>query len=122
MRFVLLGHMHPNDEAFWSGIPMQIGQSLRDAGHEVATIGPLEPGVTTWGRIKGRFYRHAFGKNYLINRDPGVNRARAVHANRLLSQHAAADAVVVVYPPDAAYLQCPVPLILVHDATWYGLL
>lgn len=122
MRFVLLGHMDPNDEAFWSGIPMQIGQSLRAAGHEVVTIGPLKPGVTRWGRIKGRFYRHAFGKNYLINRDPGVNRARAVHANRLLSQHAAADAVVVVYPPDAAYLQCPAPLILIHDATWHGLL
>jgi len=122
MRFVLLGHMDPNDEAFWSGIPMQIGQSLRAAGHEVATIGPLEPGVTFWGRIKGRFYRHAFGKNYLINRDPAVLRARAVQANRLLRQQAAADAVVVVYPPDAAYLTCPAPLILIHDATWFGLL
>jgi glycosyltransferase involved in cell wall biosynthesis len=122
MRFVLLGHADPNDEGFWSGTPMHIVGALRDAGHEVSTIGPLEPGVTLWGRIKGRFYRHAFERNYLINRDPAVCSARAVHANRLLRDHTGADAIIVPYPPDAAYLKCPAPLILVHDATWHQLL
>jgi glycosyltransferase involved in cell wall biosynthesis len=122
MRFIVLGHADPLDEGFWSGTPMHIVGALRDAGHEVATIGPLEPRVTLWGRIKGRFYRHAFGQNYLINRDPSVCRARAAQANRLLRYHTGADAVIVPYPPDAAYLECPAPLILVHDATWHQLL
>jgi glycosyltransferase involved in cell wall biosynthesis len=122
MRFVVLGHEDPMAEGFWSGIPMNIVGALRRAGHEVSTIGPLEPNVTLWGRIKGRFYRHAFRRNYLINRDPAVCKARAVHANRLLRDYADADAVIVPYLPDAAYLESPAPLILVHDATWHQLL
>ena len=122
MRFVLLGHMDPNDEGFWSGTPMQIVMALRAAGHDVATIGPLEPNVTLWGRVKGRWHRHVFGRTYTINRDPALFKARATQANNLLRDHATADAVIVPYPPDAAYLQCPVPLIVIHDATWSQLL
>ena len=122
MHFVVLGHMDPEDEAFWSGIPKNIVRGLRDAGHRVTTIGPLQPQVTLWGRIKGRFYRHVWGKVYLINRDPAVARLRAQHANRLLRDCGTVDAVIVPYLPDAAYLNCPAPLILVHDATWHQLL
>ena len=122
MRFVLLGHMDPNDEAFWSGIPMQIVMALRAAGHDVATIGPLEPSVTLWAQIKGRFHRHVYARTYTINRDITLFKARAAQANKLLREHVTADAVIVPYPPDAAYLQSPVPLIVVHDATWARLL
>lgn len=122
MRFVVLGHMDPNDEAYWSGIPMHLVQALRAAGHEVTTIGPLDPAVTPWARIKGRFYRHAFGRNYLVNRDPAIFKLRAVHANHLLEAHADADAVITLYPPDSAFLQSPAPLIVIHDATWPQLL
>lgn len=119
MHFVALGHMDPNDEAFWSGIPLNIVKNLRDAGHRVTTIGPLAPEVTLWGRIKGRLYRHVIGKTYLINRDPGIAKRRARHANLLLRQVPLADAVIVFYPPDAAYLRCTCPLIIIHDATWH---
>jgi len=122
MRLVLLGHADPDDEGFWSGIPMHIAASLRSAGHEVCTIGPLEPDVTLWGRLKGRFYRHALGRNYSINRDPALFKARAIQANRLLQDQTGADAIIVPFPPDAAYLNCAPPIILVHDATWYQLL
>ena len=122
MHFVVLGHMDPEDEVFWSGTPKNIVGGLRDAGHHVTTIGPLQPQVTLWARIKGRFYRHVCGKVYLVNRDPAVARLRAQHANRLLRDCGAVDAVIVPYPPDAAYLNCPAPLILVHDATWHQLL
>jgi glycosyltransferase involved in cell wall biosynthesis len=122
MHFVVLGHMDPEDETFWSGIPMNIVHGLRQAGHRVTTIGPLQPQVPSWARIKGRFYRHVRGKVYLINRDPTVARLRAQNANRLLLDCGAVDAVIVPYPPDAAYLSCPGPLILVHDATWHQLL
>jgi hypothetical protein len=122
MRFVLLGHIDPNDEGFWSGTPANIARTLRNAGHEVATIGPLLPHVTLWGRVKGRFYRHVSGRVYLINRDPALVRARAMQANQLLRNYAEADAIVVFYGPDAAYLEGLAPLILVNDATWAGLL
>jgi glycosyltransferase involved in cell wall biosynthesis len=122
MHFIVLGHMDPEDEAFWSGTPKNIVGGLRDAGHHVTTIGPLKPQVTLWARIKGRLYRHVCGKVYLINRDPAVARLRAQHANRMLRDCSAADAVIVPYLPDAAYLNCVAPLILVHDATWHQLL
>jgi glycosyltransferase involved in cell wall biosynthesis len=122
MRFVLLGHINPNDEGFWSGTPANIARALRNAGHEVATIGPLLPHVTLWGRVKGRFYRHVSARVYLMNRDPALVRARAMQANQLLRDHAEADAIVVFYGPDAAYLEGLAPLILVNDATWAGLL
>ena len=122
MHFVVLGHMDPEEEAFWSGIPRNIVRGLRRVGHRVTTIGPLQPQVTLWAGIKGRFYRHAWGKIYLINRDPVVARLRAQHANRLLRDCSAVDAVIVPYLPDAAFLNCPAPLILVHDATWHQLL
>src|SRR5262249_22148241 len=122
MRFVLLGHMDPNDEGFWSGTPANNARALRNAGHEVATIGPLLPHVTLWGRVKGRFYRHVSGRVYLIKMDPALVRARATQANQLLRDHAEADAIVVFDAPDAAYLEGLAPLILVNDATWAGLL
>ena len=122
MHFVVLGHMDPEGEAFWSGIPRNIVRGLRSAGHRVTTIGPLKPHVTSWARIKGRFHRHTRAKVYLINRDPAVAHQRAQHANRLLRDCGTMDAVIVPYLPDAAYLSCSAPLILVADATWHQLL
>jgi glycosyltransferase involved in cell wall biosynthesis len=122
MRFVVLGHDDPMAEGFWSGIPRNIVGALRHAGHDVFTIGPLEPNVTLRARIKGRFHRHVFRRIYLINRDPAVSKARAVEANHLIHNQGAADAIIVTCVPDAAYLECPAPLILVHDATWHQLL
>jgi glycosyltransferase involved in cell wall biosynthesis len=114
--------MDPEDRMFWSGTPKNMVAGLREAGHRVTTIGPLQPQATLWARIKGRFYRHVWGQVYLINRDSAVARLRAEHANLLLRECGTVDAVIVPYLPDAAYLSSAAPLIVVHDATWHQLL
>ena len=118
MRFVVL--MDPDDEARWSGAPASLVQALRDAGHEVATIPP--PGEPLWHRFKRRFYRQYLGRTYIVDRAPPVLRARARTASRALAALPDVDAVLAVHPPDAAYLDCRAPVIVVHDATWYQLL
>jgi glycosyltransferase involved in cell wall biosynthesis len=122
MHFIVLASANPEDETFWSGIPLHVIGSLRAAGHRVTSIGDLSPGVTLWGRIKGRLYRHLQGTNYVINRDPAVLKARASQANDLLQQQSGADAILFFYPPDAAYIRSALPKVVIHDATWHQLL
>lgn len=118
MRFVVL--MDPDDEARWSGAPTRLVQALRDAGHEALTIAP--PGEPLWHRAKRRFYRKVLRRIYMVDRAPGVLRARARNASRALAGLADVAAVLATHPPDAAYLDCRAPVMVVHDATWYQLL
>jgi hypothetical protein len=122
MHIAAVGHENAMVEPFWSGIPFNVVHALRDAGHSVTCLGPLLPSVTLGGRIKGRVHRHLAGKTYLINRDPAIFRRRAPHAAELLAKCGPVDAVITLYPPDAAYLQSAAPVILIHDATWHQLL
>lgn len=122
MRFVVVGSMDPNDPSFFSGTSLSFISSLRQHGHEVATIGPLQPEMPLLDRIKTRVYRHALDKFYQVDRNPSVLRRRARHANAQLRTHPNADAVIVLYPPDGAFLETTAPLICIHDATWHLLL
>ena len=122
MRFAVFAGMHdPDDMGFWSGTPKHFIRGLRRHGHEVVTIGPLEPRMPLWGRLKQHFYRHIRSNRYLMNRDCALLRARARQANAALLQQATADAVIVFHIPDAAYLQCAAPIVIVHDLTWHQL-
>jgi glycosyltransferase involved in cell wall biosynthesis len=122
MRFAFLHHDNPLSESLWSGIPLNIVRTLRELGHEVVVIGPLDPQSPISGRIKTQIYRHLFKKQYLINRDPHVARLRAEDGNRRLRNAGPMDAVLITFPPNAAFLETSDPVLLIHDATWMQLL
>ena len=122
MRFVVFAGMHdPDDIGFWSGTPKHFILGLRRQGHEVITIGPIEPRIPLRGRLKFHFYRRIRGRTYLMNRDCALLRSRARQAKAALQRHEPADAVIVFHTPDAAYLRCNAPIVLVHDTTWHQL-
>src|SRR5471032_1274840 len=111
MRLVVLAGMHDPDEmGFWSGTPRHFILALRRQGHEVVTIGPLNPTMPLWGRLKLHFYHRALGKRYLMNRDRALLRSRAQEAKAALQQQETADAVIIFHIPDAAYLQSTAPI------------
>jgi glycosyltransferase involved in cell wall biosynthesis len=118
MRLASLHHSDLNSEALWSGIPLNIMRNLRALGHEVALVHKLEPQAPFAGRVKTWFYKYAREKQYLMNRDPAMIRLRAKDGNRKLKAIGAVDAVLVTYPPDAAFVETSAPVILLHDATW----
>jgi glycosyltransferase involved in cell wall biosynthesis len=118
MRFALLHHGDPLSPMLWSGIPLNIADTLRTMGHYVKIIGNLTPRVTLTGRLKGAFYKQVRKKMYLINRDPAVMTARARCGNLRLKEAGQLDAVLITYPPDAAYLETDIPILILHDAAW----
>jgi glycosyltransferase involved in cell wall biosynthesis len=122
LRLAVIGHMDPLNYRFWSGIPLNLVNNLRAAGHDVATVGPLEPRTNIIERVKGRFYRHACKTVYLVNRNPQIFRKRSKQASSALLRMDSLDAIIATYPPDLAFLETNVPIILVHDATWRSLL
>jgi len=122
MRFACLHHGDPVSESLWSGIPLNIVRTLRELGHEVVAIGPLNPEAPFVSRVKTQIYRHIFKKMYLINRDPAVVKKRAPEANRLLANAGRVDAVLITYPPDAVQIDRSYPVVIIHDATWTQLL
>ena len=121
MRFAVLHHGDPLSELLWSAIPLNIVRTLQAMGHKVEIIGNLTPHVPLYSRIKTQFYKRFLGKTYLINRDPSVFAARAKSANRRLKEAGCLDAVLITYLPDAVYLETDVPVVILHDATWFQL-
>ena len=122
LRLAGVGTMDPLDYRFWSGIPLNIVNNLRAAGHDVVTVGPLQPETNIIERIKGRFYRHVHKTVYLVNRNPRIFRKRSKKASSELLRMGSLDAIIATYPPDVAVLSTERPIILVHDATWRSLL
>ena len=122
MRFAFLHHGDPLAESLWSAIPLNIIRTLRELGHEVVLVGSLNPQAPLLARVKTQVYRRLFKKMYLINRDPAVINQRARDGNQRLKALGRFDAVLIAYPPDAAYLETSDPVIIVHDATWTQLL
>jgi glycosyltransferase involved in cell wall biosynthesis len=122
VKFACLHHGDPLSEGLWSGIPLNIVRTLRELGHEVIPVGGLKPEVPLFGRIKTAFYKYARRKQYLMNRDPRVIALRARDGNRRLKDLGPVDAVLITYPPNAAYLVTPDPVVILHDATWAQLL
>ncbi|MGZ3498389.1 MAG: glycosyltransferase family 4 protein [Vulcanimicrobiaceae bacterium] len=121
MRFAFVSHADPEDEALWSGIPVNIIRALRTLGHEVCPVGPLGAQYPLPARIKAAANR-LLNKTYIINRNPQLFRARARRASDRVRRIGGVDAVIVTYPADAAYLHVDVPILVVHDSTWRQLL
>ena len=118
MKLAFLQNGVLESEATWSGIPLNILRTLRSLGHDVVVIDRLQPHAPMWARIKTWFHRYARKRLYLVNRDPRVIRAQAADGNRRLAALGRVDAVLVAYPPNAAFVRSSSPVILIHDATW----
>jgi len=122
MRFAVVHYADPLSQLVWSAIPLSVGRTLQEMGHEVCFIGELTPQVPLFSRIKTQFYKRILNKVYVINRDPAVFAARASSANRRLKEAGPLDAILTFYLGDAAYLQTDVPIAIVHDASWTQLI
>ncbi len=118
MKFAFLHHGDPLSESLWSGIPLNIGRTLRELGHEVIPVGNLQPHGPVVPRLRSAFYRYVLKKNYILGRDPQVARMQAKDANRRLKELGPVDAVIVTYLANGAYLETESPVIVIHDATW----
>lgn len=118
MKFVFLHHGDPFSESLWSGIPLNVGRTLRELGHEVIPVGNLQPQGPIVPRLRSAFYRYVLKKNYILGRDPQVARMQAKDATRRLKQLGSVDAVIVTYLSNGAYLETNSPVVIIHDATW----
>jgi glycosyltransferase involved in cell wall biosynthesis len=121
MKFISVHHWDQTTD-LWSNTPRSIIEALRALGHEVVLINHLLPRSTPLLSIKRRLHQYLFGKVYHTNRDPRMSRARAAGLNRRIADLGPADAVLFTFLPDAAYVQTPYPVILIHDSTWISTL
>jgi len=122
MRFLCLHHGDILSEKLWSGTPLNIINALRAQGHEVIAEGNLKPGTTPIGRLKGRVYKHLFHKLYLVDRDLYTHKRRSRDSNRRIRAAGHVDAVIATQIGDAAFLECDVPIIVIHDATFHQIM
>jgi glycosyltransferase involved in cell wall biosynthesis len=117
MKIVIVSSYDVSSRDEWSGIPYYCTSALRQVATELVIISPLEPRKTLrstelLSRAKQRNLR------YLPDRDLDVLRARGHNANKILKHHRDADLIVIFHPPDAAFLETLVPIVVLHDATW----
>jgi glycosyltransferase involved in cell wall biosynthesis len=105
-----------NDTNVWSGLPYFIVSSLRIRPDlKVHSYAPLiQPSREVQAKMSDY---HKKGQYYLWTRDLRSARAAAVNAVNKLSgssiQH-----IVVFNPSDAAFLETPIPITIIIDATW----
>jgi glycosyltransferase involved in cell wall biosynthesis len=122
MNFAFVCHLDPENVATWSGTPHSIIEHLRELGHSVTSVCPRDISWHLGARVKGRMYRHLFGKIYHAGRSPAVFRQRARAVSQQLGNLPEVDYVLAIFPVDAAFLQSKKPIAIIHDATWYQLL
>ena len=122
MNFAFVCHLDPEIVATWSGTPNSIIKNLRKLGHSVTCVCPRDSSWHLGTRIKGRVYRHFFGKVYHAGRSPSVFRRRSKAVNKQLECLSGIDYVLVIFPVDAAFLNSEKPIAIIHDATWHQLL
>lgn len=122
MNFAFVCSLNPEDVATWSGIPSFIVKALRKLGHSVTIVCPADPSWHLEQRVKGRIYKHFFGKVYHAGRSPGLLQQRARLFEKELKKLPGIDYVLAIFPIDAAYLKSEKPIAIIHDATWCQLL
>jgi glycosyltransferase involved in cell wall biosynthesis len=122
MRFLCLHHGDILSEKLWSGIPLNIINTLRSQGHDVIVEGNLIPGTTFIGRVKGVIYRKLFHKLYLVDRDLYTYKRRSRDANQRIRAAGPVDAVIATQIGDAAFIEAQAPIITIHDATFHQLM
>lgn len=122
MNFAFVCHLDPEDVSTWSGIPHFIIKTLRELGHSVTSVSPKDSSWHLGTRIRGRIYRHFFGKVYHAGRSPTVLRRQAKAFDKKLEKLSQIDYVLTIFPRDAAFLKPQKPIVVIHDATWHQLI
>jgi glycosyltransferase involved in cell wall biosynthesis len=113
---VVSSHNVANPRA-WSGVPYFFTNALKKVARRTVIAAPLQPQTSSSAEAKNSLYRQ-LGRKYQFGRDFDLLRARACFSNSILECHRDADAVFILHPPDAAFLETPVPIVIIHDSTW----
>jgi glycosyltransferase involved in cell wall biosynthesis len=116
-KVVLVSSYDASDATAWSGVPYHFLSALKRTAREVVLTSPLQPQNSSKIMEKVQRYKE-LKKVYFPDRDLEVLKTRAIQTNNLLMSNRDADCVLVLNPPEAAYLETGVPLIIIHDALW----
>lgn len=116
-KIVIVSSYDPSTTKAWSGTPHFCSLTLSRSAKKTIFAAPLEPFSTTHFLRTAARYRNA-GRVYFRDRDATLIKERARTANEVLRSHNDADAVFVFHPPDAAFLETRIPIIILHDATF----
>lgn len=106
---------HPGE---WSDTPHFCIAAMRRGVEELIVIGSLKEEERSIFKMEMEKCYARCGRVYFPDRDLALLRRRAAATNETLSLHPDAEAVVVFHPPDAAFLETNVPIVVIHDATW----
>jgi glycosyltransferase involved in cell wall biosynthesis len=113
---VVSSHNVANPRA-WSGVPYFFTNALKKVARSTVIAAPLQPRTISSAEAKNSLYQQ-LGRKYQFGRDFDLLRARASFSNSILECHRDADAVFILHPPDAVFLETPVPIVIIHDSTW----
>jgi hypothetical protein len=117
MTVIVLSSYDVRSRLQWSGIPYYFTQAICRATSNVIILSPLEPGITSGAQSRMAAAK-SNGLRYVLDRDAELLKERSRLVNPILRMHRGADAIVVFHPPDAAFLDTTIPIVIVHDATW----
>ena len=120
MRIAFVSQTDPTQVSTWSGTPYFIVRSLRQRGHEVETVGPLDmpfPSLMkNYQRLKNRLGKH----HYDITRTAYVAKAFARQAEAKLVKRQF-DLILSPSSVVTAYLETDSPMVTWEDATFAGM-
>lgn len=103
----------------WSGTGYYIAQSLEKQVLSLEYIGPLSDSVVLQAarKIKSRFYKAFYAKNYQKDADPATLRNHARQITHKLA-HSKSDIVFSATINPIAYLDCEQPIVFWADGTF----
>ena len=103
----------------WSGTGYHIAQSLEKQDLSLEYIGPLSDFVALQAarKIKSRFYKAFYAKNYQKDADPATLKNYARQIARKLT-HSKSDIVFSATVTPISYLDCEQPIVFWADATF----
>jgi glycosyltransferase involved in cell wall biosynthesis len=106
----------------WSGLGYYIAQSLKNQDITVEYMGPLQDPVTlqTIRKLKSRYYKLFYKKNYQKDADPLTLKNYASQVAKKLNS-IKSDIVFSATVNPIAYLECKQPIVFWADATCAGL-
>jgi alpha-maltose-1-phosphate synthase len=116
-KVVVVSSLDVTSPAAWSGVPFSVTIAMQGLAKKLVIAAPLHPESTPEQDRKFLLHRSS-GLRYLPNRDLSLLKLQAVHAGRILVSHSDADFVVSFHPPDVAFIETKVPIVIIHDATW----